>query len=82
MKLSTYILKSFEHLGLLRTYYPHLYLPAARGERSWGEFRDDLDQPFVSPAVVDFLDQDYYFKLVDTQIPHDAGFASFRPAGD
>ena len=34
----------------------------------------------ISPAVVDFLDQDY--KSVSTQILHDAGLASVLPLGD
>ena len=35
-----------------------------------------------SPAVVGFLEQDYSYKSIATQIPHNARLAPFRPHGD
>ena len=36
----------------------------------------------IFPAVVDFFDQYYGYISVTTQIPHDAGLAMIRHAGD
>ena len=36
----------------------------------------------ASPAIIVFLDQDYHYKSVATQIPHYAGLTPIHPARD
>ena len=77
------ILHHIEDMDLSTDCWPHFHLFTDRSERSSAQFRCDfcptrrILQPFVG-----FLDQDYRYETVVTQIPHDADLALVRPADD
>ena len=83
------VFRLFSHLShsLLRTraYQPTAGLtspcPQTEVNCHHFHFRDDMQSVLVPPAVVGFLDQDYCYKSVDTQIPHYAGMAQILPVG-
>ena len=51
--------------------WPYVHFSRDRGERSSDQFRGELwSSSWVSTGIVGFLDHDYSYKSVDTQIPH------------
>ena len=54
----------------------NVHLSAEKCEQSFSQYREYVLSITRPPAVVGFLYQDYGYKLVATQILHDAGLAS------
>ena len=58
--------------------WPHFHL-SDRDEMSSDQFSGDI---LIAHAVVGYLDQDYCYNSVASQIPQDFRLALFRPARD
>jgi hypothetical protein len=73
--------QSIEGQGLSTDCWPHFHLSTDKVGSS-GQFRDDAWSPYqISKPLFGFLDQDYHYKSVATQIPHDVGLALICPTG-
>ena len=66
--------QSIKGQGLPTNCWPHVYLPADRDEQSFSQFRGDLWSTHWVLSCSCFLDWDYHYRSVDTQILHGAGF--------
>ena len=65
--------------GLATDCWLQFHLSAARGRRSSASLGMMCGQYVKPPAVVDFLDWDYHFKSIVTQIPHDTRLLGIKP---
>ena len=69
-------LQTIEGEGLPTDYWPDSHLSTDRGESSSTQFRGDIWSAHKSSqTTVNFVDRDYCYEQVATQITHDAGLA-------
>ena len=76
------MLQSTDDQGLLTYCWPQVHFFADWDDISSSQFRGGFVlSTSITPDVIGFLDRDYRFKSVATQIPHEAGFAAISYTG-